>query len=248
MEEGSHKVLLVEPEPTNRKVSRTRIVTQTVGQLLWERDSGEKWGNHYKLTKTLLQLPGAEALCGGFFEPAFHGMCTKGATLTIYPMTSRKAAINYIFRNDREKDQRRDSGPEFRLETLVLNEQTGTFFDDGGNKISSLCADHYYQPITDNYPSYDSFVYDPESCQISAFWVTVAERHDFKSKGVTALYELGQRLRINNLKIRIIVAVFWDAEVTFEVPKGLIQSVCGVYTLQVTEKQLYPMLFQSTST
>ena len=41
MEEGSHKVLLVEPEPTNRKVSRTRIVTQTVGQLLWDRDSGE---------------------------------------------------------------------------------------------------------------------------------------------------------------------------------------------------------------
>lgn len=80
-------------------------------------------------------------------------MCIRGATLTIYPMTSRKAAINYIFRNDREKDQRRDSGPEFRLETLVLNEQTGTFFDDEGNKISSLCADHYYQPITDNYPS-----------------------------------------------------------------------------------------------
>jgi hypothetical protein len=57
--EGSHMVLLVEPQPENRTVPRTRIVTKTVSQLLWERDSDEQWRNHHKLFKTLLRLSGA---------------------------------------------------------------------------------------------------------------------------------------------------------------------------------------------
>ena len=35
--EGSHKVLLVEPQPDDRALPRASIVTKTVSQLLWER-------------------------------------------------------------------------------------------------------------------------------------------------------------------------------------------------------------------
>jgi hypothetical protein len=47
--DGSHKVLLVEPRPDDRALSRARIVTKTVGQLLWERDSGEIIANFSRL-------------------------------------------------------------------------------------------------------------------------------------------------------------------------------------------------------
>jgi hypothetical protein len=40
-DEGSQKVLLIEPQSNNRAASRTRIVTKNVCQLLWERDSDE---------------------------------------------------------------------------------------------------------------------------------------------------------------------------------------------------------------
>jgi len=240
MEEGSYRVILVEPQPNNRHALRKRIISKTVGQLLWQRDKGEKWRNHHKLFKALLQLPAAKGLCGEIFEPAFHGMCVQGATLTIYPMTRRLATIDFIFKND-WKDQPSASGP--KSETLILNEQTQIHFDDKMNEISSLRADHYYQPKAGNFPSYDSFVYDEESRQISAFQIMVAKSHDLNPKGVTVLYELMQRLGITDFKIRIIVAIFGDPEVTLTVHKDLIQSVCGVYILQLTEKQLYPMLF-----
>jgi len=157
-------------------------------------------------------------------------------------MTRREGPINYIFRNDQENDQRRNSKFKTGSKTLKLRTQKLVFFDDEKNRIDDLLADHYYQPIAGNYPSYDSFVYDPNSHQISAFQVTTAEDHDLKPKGVDALNELGQRLGINNLKIRIIVVIFGGAQVTYKVPKGLIQSVGpDVYTLEVTEKQLYPI-------
>ena len=236
-EEGSHIVLLVEPQPENRTASRTRIVTKTVSQLLWERDSDEQWRNHNKLFKTLLRLSGAKAFLGTVFEPAFHDLCIRGITFTIYPMVRRRGTVNYIFTNDRPRRSESDSGSE----TLMLNAQTQIDFDDQNNRMTSLLANHYYQPAASSYPSYDSFVYDPDFHQISAFQVPTAEVHGLRSKGVSALYEIGRRLKIDDLKIRIIAVVFGDAQVTFKVPKDLIQSLgCEMYALEVTEKQLYP--------
>ena len=47
---------------------------------------------------------------------------------------------------------------------------------------------------------------------------------DLKPKGVRALHELGQRLQINDLKIRIIVVVFENDRVTYTVAKELLGS------------------------
>ena len=120
--EGSHKVLLVEPRPDDRALSRTRVVTKTVGQLLWERDSGEKWRNHRKLFKTLLREPSARSFCGKLFEPAFHALCIRGATFTIYPMAYKEGPRYYKFVSV-------GSEPGLQPENLRLDPQNPFFFD-----------------------------------------------------------------------------------------------------------------------
>ena len=37
IDEGTHWVLLVEPDPNNRAAPRTRIVTKAISQLLWDQ-------------------------------------------------------------------------------------------------------------------------------------------------------------------------------------------------------------------
>ena len=111
----------------------------------------------------------------------------------------------------------------------------GRFFfddDDEKNAITSL-GNCYYQPTTANYPSLDSFVYDENTSQITAFQVTLAEKHDCKPKGVNTLDELGRRLLIDGLKIRVIVVVFGDAKVNFVVNMDLVDRLSfEVYTLR----------------
>ena len=234
-EEGSYKVLLVEPQPDNRAMSGTRIMTKTISQYLWQRDSVEKWRNHRKLFKTLLREADAKGLSGLLFEPAFHSLCGRGATFTIYPMDHQLGPVHQTFTNVRPGN----SGSDSTSEALVLNTETQFSFDDK-NQITSLVGNRYYQPTTSNHPSFDSFVYDPNSRRINAFQVTTEDKHGLTSEGVTALCELGKRLHIPDLKIRIIVVVFGAAEVTFKIKKRLINSLDrDAYILELTENQLY---------
>jgi len=235
MDKGSYMVVLVGPQPNNRAAPMTGIVTDTVSQLLWERDSNEQWRNHHQLFKTLLQQPSALSFCGrGLFEPAFHELCVGGVTFTIYRMTDKCQKVNYEFTADHLND--------CESETLTLSPQTRRFFN-GKHPIDSLLPGHYYQPTSRNKASYDSFIYVPNSQQICAFQVTVGKKHGLSPKGVTELRQLWQRLQTDDLKIRIIVAVFENAQMTFTIDKGLFDSGgLEVYVLQVTEGQLYPSL------
>ena len=235
MDQGSHMVILVEPHPDNRAVARTKIVTNTVSQLLWERDSDEQWRNHHKLFKTLLREPSAQGFCGSLFEPAFHALCVGGAKFDLYPMTrQRGGTVNFTFKDDRP-------GSTDGSITLKLDGKQERVLFSTDYPITSLLANHYYQPITSNYPSYDSFVYDPISRQINAFQATVADKHDLASTGVKALRDLGRRLGINGLKIRVIVVGFGDNRIIYQVEKELLNSLgLEVYAVWVTEKQLYP--------
>jgi len=235
MDQGSHMVLLVQPHPDNRAVSRTTIVTNTVSQLLWERDSDEKWRNHHKLFKTLLREPSAQGFCGSLFEPAFHALCVRGAEFDLYPMTRQRGGpVNIKFKDNRP-------GSRDGSTTLKLDDGQVRVFFGKEYPITRLLAKHYYQPITSNYPSYDSFVYDPVSRQISAFQATVADKHDLASTGVKALRDLGRQLGINGLKIRVIVVGFGDNQIIYTVEKELLNSLrLEVYAVWLTENQLYP--------
>ena len=224
MDQASDMLILVQPRPNNRAVWRTTIVTETVSQLLWDRDSNEQWRNHHKLLKTLRLEPSAKALCGLVFEPAFHEMCVRGASLPIYSITE--------FTNDLVKTS----------ETLTLNKQTRISFSRN-YPIDILLANHYYQPTASNNLSFDSFVYDPNHRRISAFQVTVAEELDLASKDLYALRELGDTLQIDDLKIRVIMVVFESDQIAFTVNKGLYDDLgLEVYAIRVTEKQLFPHL------
>jgi hypothetical protein len=238
MDKGSHMVVLVGPQPNNRTALMTGIVTDTVSQLLWEQDSKAQWRNHHQLFRTLLREPSAVGFCGrGLFEPAFHELCVGGGTFTIYQITAKCQKVNYEFTANHLNDC--DS------ETLTLSSQTRKFFNRK-SRIDSLLPNYYYQPTASNQPSYDSFIYDPNSHQISAFQVTVGKKHSLLSKGIFELRQLGQELKVCDLKIRIIMVVFENAQITFTIDKDLFDSEgLEVYILQVTEAQLYPTINSS---
>ena len=233
IDEVTHRVLLVEPDPNNRAAPRTRIVTKAVSQLLWDRDSDTQWQNHHQLFKTLLLHLSAKSLLGYLYEPAFHALCVRETTFRIYSVTDsrRSGSVNYKFMNDQLDHA--------KSELLTLHEYTRVSFNKN-RPIDSLRDKCYYRPTNPNHPSCDSLIYDDSSHRISAFQITVAAEHDLSPKGVRELVELGQRLHINNLKIRIIVVVYEDAEVTYKIEMGLFDRLgLEVYILQVTERQLY---------
>ena len=222
--------LLVEPDPKDRSTPWTRIVTKAVSQILWDRDSDERWKNHHQLFKIVRAEPRAKSLLGDLFEPAFHALCIRGISLKIYPITDNRSAgpTNYTFTNNVLN--------ESESETLTLHNYQRIPFNRTC-PISNLHASHYYQPTTPNHPS---FIYDINSRQISAFQVTVAVEHDLAEKGVIWLRDLGQKLQINDLKIRIILVVLEDAQVSYKIKKHFFHELgLEVYVLQVTEDQLY---------
>jgi hypothetical protein len=45
LDEGSHKVILIAPDPENRETYRSRIITKTVASMLCEQDTNERWQN-----------------------------------------------------------------------------------------------------------------------------------------------------------------------------------------------------------
>src|ERR1700722_17271587 len=97
LDEGFHKVVLVEPLPEDADRAQIRIVTKAVNQILWEHDSIYRGRNHRQLYRTLRL---AKRPSGKLFEPAFHDLCVKGTTLTIYPMTQKsQGPVNHIFVN-----------------------------------------------------------------------------------------------------------------------------------------------------
>ena len=231
--EAAHRVLLVEPDPNNRAAPRTRIVTKAVSQLLWDRDSDEQWQNHHRLFKTLLLHPNTKSLLGYLYEPVFHALCIRGTTFRIYPITNSRTSgsVNYRFTNHQPNHS--------ESELLTLHEYTRIPFNKD-HPIDGLHDNSYYRPTAPTHPSYDSFIYNDNSRQISVFQVTVAAVHGLSPKGVRELVELGQRLHIENLKIRIIVVVYEDAQVTYKIEKRLFDALgLEVYVLQVTEHQLY---------
>ena len=235
MEDGTHKVILVQPHPDSRARSRTTIISGTISQLLWERDSDQQWRNHRKLFLTLLRID-AKGFCGNFFGPAFHALCTRDTTTTLktYQMALKPGGTIWNTFTVPEPE------PESGWVELELGRRLRFVFDKKHNPITSLDAEHYYHPMGSNYPSLDSFVYDPVSHQIDLFQVIVAKSHDLVSRGVKDAHELGQRLKIS-LRIRIIVVLFGNAEVDYKVRKDFYDDWrLQVYVVRVSAGELYP--------
>ena len=237
MEEGSYKVILVQPHPDSRDLSRTTIISGAISQLLWDRDSDQQWQNHRKLFLTLLRIPDTKGLAAGkFFEPVFHALCTRDTTTTLKMCQMALKPGGTTWKNFTVPEPEPESG----WVELHLGRRFRFAFDNQDNPITSLDAEHYYHPMASNYPSLDSFVYDPVSRQVDFFQVTVANSHDLVSKGVKDVRGVGERLKIN-LMIRIIVVLFGNAEVEFKVRKEFYDAWrLQVYVVRVSAGSLYP--------
>ena len=129
--------------------------------------------------------------------------------------------------------------PRENAETLLLPQQTRVFFNRS-IPVTSLRADHYYQPTHGNQPSYDSFVFDPALSQLSLFQVSDGESHKFKPKGIYDLHNFATKLGIANVKLRFIIVVPENAQISCPVEKKMYDELgLEMYTVEVTENELY---------
>ena len=153
MDDGSHKLILVRPSPTDRSSSSLSIITTTVGCLLHERDSDARWQNARKLYRTLRADPHSRSTAGKLLEPPFHALCIKGTTFRLSLMNVKPGGRTQdTFTNDSANNH----------EVLTLPPQQHVLFDRE-HPITTLNANHYYQPTHGTQPSYDSFVFNPDN-------------------------------------------------------------------------------------
>lgn len=109
------------------------------------------------------------------------------------------------------------------------------------NLIDTFSDKFYYQPTARNHPTFDSFILNRSDHRTIALQVMVGKRHNVLPKRLIFLKELGQKLNIWGLMIRIIVVVLEGSAVEIEIEHRLYEQLSGeVYALGVTEGQLFP--------
>jgi hypothetical protein len=89
LDEGSHRVILINPDPETRFDCIPTIVAKPVGAMLLEQDSQSRWRNSHHLYQSLRQDPKTRSSSGWAMEAAFHALCTKGVDFKLHPMSIR---------------------------------------------------------------------------------------------------------------------------------------------------------------
>ena len=228
MDDGSHKLILVRPSPTDRSSSSLSIITTTVGHLLHERDSDAWWQNARKLYRTLRADPHSQSTAGKLLEPPFHALCIKGTSFQLSSMNVKPGGWTQdTFTNDSANNHA----------VLTLPPQQHILFDRE-HPITTLNANHYYQPTHGTQPSYDSFVFNPDNAIFTLFQVTCGLTHPVLLKGINAVIDLATQLGVNNPLVHFVAVVPEGSRVELLVPKNrefLLQMFC----IEITESELY---------
>ena len=233
LEEGSHRLILIEPQPNNVELPQIRIITKAMGQLLWNQDSVERGKNHRRLYTMLHRESSAKRFTGTLFEPPFHDLCVRGTTLKLYPMTeTTKGPANYTFVNY--------STSEDVSEELVLPPQEEVTFNHN-DPLTRLLPNRYYMPTAGNQPSYDSFIYESNFRRLTLTQITEGESHGLKPKGIYGLRDLARKLLgISDLKLRVVIVVPENHQVMCPVDKAMYDKLgLEMYYVEVTESALY---------
>ena len=228
LDEGSHRVILINPDPENRSKCIPTIVSKPVGAMLLEQDSQSRWRNSHHLYQTLQQDPKTRSSSGWAMEGAFHALCTKGVDFQLHPMSIRPGGrINDLYTNSMA------STPV----VLSLPVQELVVFD-GTHLPGTLEAGHYYRPVFATQASYDSFVYQPADNCMYPIQVTNGQAHDVKIKGIHALLQHCRVLGLPTPTIRFIVVIPAGEEVTCTVPK-MRNFAVEMFCLEMQERQLF---------
>ena len=230
LDDGSHKLILVRPQsPTDRSSPSLSIITKTVAGLLYERDSDARWQNARKLYRTLRADPHSRSTAGKLLEPPFHALCMKGASFQLYSMNAKPGG--------RSRDTFTNDSTNYHT-TLTLPGPQPRIVFNREHPITTLSANHYYQPTHGTQPSYDSFVFNPEEARFTLFQVTCGLTHPVHPKGINELIDLAAQLGVNEPTFRFVAVIPEGDRVEFPVPKNrrfLLQMFCT----EVTENDLY---------
>jgi hypothetical protein len=228
LDDGSHKLILVRPSPADHSSPSLSIITKTVARLLHERDSDARWQNARKLYRTLRADPNSKSTAGKLLEPPFHALCMKGTSFRLSSMNVKPAGRTWdTFTNDSANYHA----------TLTLPLQPRIVFDRE-HPITTLLANHYYQPTHGTQPSYDSFVFNPEEAKFTLFQVTCGLTHPVRLKGIKALIDLATQLGVNDPTLHFVAVVPEGNRVEFPVPKDRKFSL-HMLCIEVTEGELY---------
>ena len=226
--DGSHKLILVRPSPADRSSPSFSIITKTVACLLHERDSDARWRNARMLYRTLRADPNSKSTAGKLLEPPFHALCMKGTSFRLSSMNVKPGGgTRDTFTNDSANYHA----------TLTLPPQPRIVFDRE-HPITTLLANHYYQPTHGTQPSYDSFIFNPLEAKFTLFQVTCGLTHPVHLKGINALIDLATQLGVNDPTLHFVAVVPEGDRVEFPVPKDrnfLLHMLC----IEVTEDELY---------
>jgi hypothetical protein len=229
LNEGSHKVIVIDPHPENREIYVPRIATKTIGSLMSEQDTAERWQNAHNLYQSMRLDPMSKSTAGWLLEPPFHALCVRGTTFQLYPLKLKPGG--------RTDDNFVNSEYTAR-ESLVLPRQERVVFDKV-LLIQSLEPDHYYQPIHGTQASFDSFIYDPTVPRITSFQVTVGVSHDVKTLGLSLLLQLMEQLRLPTPALRFVVVIPEGDQVQCVLPKARSFNL-EMFCLEVSEAELFP--------
>jgi hypothetical protein len=226
LDEGSHRVILIAPDPENREIYCPRIITKAVASMLCDRDTNERWRNAHNLYRSMRLDPKTKSSAGWLLEPPFYALCVTGTTFQIYQMQRTSGGIvNDIFTNVGYTKQ----------QTLILPPQELVSFDKS-HPINALKPDHYYQPIHGTQPS---FIYDPMAPCITMLQVIDGEKHSVNALGISFLLKLVKRLQLPVPKLRFVVVVPEGDQVHLMLPKAVDVPI-ELFSLEVSEAELFP--------
>ena len=229
LDNGSHKVILISPDPENHEIHVPRIVTKTVGKMLAEQDTNERWRNAHNLYRTMRLDDKTKSTAGYLLEPPFHALCVRGATFQLNPMQLKPGGSTC----DTYTHSAYTVG-----QNLILPQLTLVVYDQV-HPIKKLEPDHYYQPSYGTQPSFDSFIYEPDNSRITMFQVTEGETHPVKPLGITWLLELSTELEIPTPTLRFVVVIPQSDQVACSLPMKREFSL-EMYCLEVGEAELFP--------
>lgn len=228
LDEGSHKVILISPDPQDRGKHLSRLVTKNVGGMVAEQDTNERWRNAHNLFRTMRLDVKTKSGSGWLLEPPFHALCMKGGTFRLYPMTLRPGG--------RTNDTFIHSTYATPQGLFLLKQNLVVF--DRSHPIQRLEPHTYYQPTHGSQPSFDSFIYDPAVPRIIMFQVTDAKSHSVKPLGINFVLELSNSLRLHVPELCFVAVVPEGDQVECVVPKPMSSSL-AMFCMEVTEAELF---------
>lgn len=242
LDEGSHKVFLVEPtiiesavEDTkeNRSTPSVSVATRFVMANLWKATTAVSRRELRRLYGIFIRYPKSKGMAGSIFEPCVHQMLQDGGAFTINKMEVKtRGTVNVHY------------GPASpnSTQTMPLKPHRLSYFHSAADIDTSggrLLPTTYYQPEAQNYATFDSFIADPQQNILTLFQCTVALVHDAKPVGLKNMQAIRDK-HLPGAKLRYVAVIPADQTITIKIPLtfATMESSLEVWFIALTNAQV----------